>query len=154
MPSPFFQPKLPLQPGIQKRAVKRSEDEVQNSVVLRLRALGFEVLSTSEHRRRESCPRCGTRFFPKQGRGCDKGVPDLLITHPDYPAATWLGLEVKGSGTPLSLEQKDLRDRKRILVVRDAAKESAADLAQRLAVTLLGHARRWLAPRQSDAPTS
>jgi hypothetical protein len=129
-----------LQPGRQSRRVRRLEDDVQESIEKALRARGYWVLSTSEHRRREACPHCGGWMVPRQGRGCDKGVPDLLVTSGrtrplQWPPGVWLGLECKGPRTALSREQKLLREERRIFIVKRV--ETALALVQEYELSLI-----------------
>lgn len=87
-----------------------SEADVQAAIVDALRWRGETVLVTSRHRRRCLCGR-----YPPAGDGCDRGIPDLLVSLGD---GRWLGLEVKGPKTRLSPEQRGLQAAGRIIVVR------------------------------------
>lgn len=93
------------------RSITPSEDDVQATIVEALRLLGYVVLVTS--RRRKRCRVCGA--FSSGGDGCDRGIPDLLVSLGD---GRWLGLEVKGPKTRLSPEQRGLQAAGRIIVVR------------------------------------
>lgn len=117
---------LPLEKARALIEQKRSEDDVQQEIMVALRVRGYIVLQTSEHRRRVQCPHCDGWFTPKTGRGCDKGVPDLLIARDDWLAGVWLGLEVKGGNTKVSDEQKDLAARGRIFIVKSLAAAQVA----------------------------
>lgn len=99
---------------------KQSEDDVQQSIITLLRLKGYEVLQTSEHRRRVQCPHCTQWSTPYGGSGCDKGVPDLIVSRDSWPAGTWLGIEVKGPKTKVSAAQKTLAELNRIFIVRSA----------------------------------
>lgn len=120
----MLQHKLPhLQPGRQSRAIHPSEAVVQSHIKGALRSRGYIVLETSEHRKREHCPKCGNSFASHNGRGCDKGIPDLLVTsgprcRHQWPVGVWVGIEVKGHKTPLSPEQEYLLKLGAIYVVR------------------------------------
>jgi hypothetical protein len=110
------------------------EDDIQRDIIAALRVLGFTVLETSEHRRRETCPKCGHSHAMRKGRGCSKGVADLLVTRDDFPPWVYIGLEVKGPKTPLSPEQAELARCNRIVVVRSA--QEALDAVHRAAQEL------------------
>jgi hypothetical protein len=130
-----------LQPGRQTKKQKRLEESVQESIEQALRSRGYWVLSTSEHRRRELCPHCQKWMVPQQGRGCDKGVPDLLVTSGrtrklQWPPGMWMGLEVKGPTTVLTREQKLLREERRIFIVKQV--ETALRLVQEFELSLIG----------------
>lgn len=132
---------LPFHRRSKGQAVTIKEAVIQSHIEGTLRSLGYIVLSTSEHRKAEPCPHCFQWMTPKQGRGCDKGVPDLLVTSGprrkvQYPAGVWIGLEVKGPKTPLSAEQKILKEADCIFVVRsvDEALEVVAEAEEYLAV--------------------
>jgi hypothetical protein len=52
--------------------------------------------------------------------GQTPGTPDLFVTHPNWPPLVWLGLEIKPPKpfkSAVSLEQKHLRDLRRIEIV-------------------------------------
>lgn len=93
------------------RALRQIEDGIQSAIVEALRWRGYEVLVTS--RRRKRCHSCGA--YSTAGDGCDRGIPDLLVSLGD---GRWLGLEVKGPTTRLSPEQRRLHADGRIRVVR------------------------------------
>lgn len=78
-----------------------TEDDVQRVVVQGLRILGLEVRST--------VVRGFSGRKDGKGYGSDKGIPDLFVRHPSWPACAWLGLEVKRPGGGWSgAEQKAL----------------------------------------------
>jgi hypothetical protein len=108
---------LPFLRSSQGRAVHAPEAAVQANIVRELRKIGYEVLETSEHRKRERCPKCGASIVSNAGRGCDKGIPDLLVTHESWPEGSWAGLEIKGHSTQISPEQRDLYNRFRVFIV-------------------------------------
>lgn len=87
------------------------EDGIQGAIVEALRWSGYEVLVTS--RRRHRCSHCGC--YATTGDGCDRGVPDLLVS---LGGSRWLALEVKGPTTRLSPEQQRLHADGRISIVR------------------------------------
>jgi len=89
----------------------QTEACIQGAIIQALRLLGYTVLMTSRNRRR--CYRCGA--YSNAGDGCDRGIPDLLVSLGD---GRWLGLEVKGPKTRLSTEQTILATDRRIIVVR------------------------------------
>lgn len=129
------QPKLPhLQPGRQSRKPKVAEDVIQKQVMYHLRLDGYIVLSTSEHRKREACPHCRKSLVSSAGRGCDKGVPDLLVRDPDWPDGIWAGIEMKGSHTAISPEQKTLRDEGAIYICR--SKDEVYEALQRICLQI------------------
>lgn len=90
-----------------------SEDDVQATIIEGLRALGYHVEVTSRQRR--ACSHC--HKFSHRGDGSSKGLADLMVGRESWG---WMrmALEVKGSETPLSPEQTDLRDRGLIGVAR------------------------------------
>lgn len=113
-------PPLRTQPiaNFKKQAERMvSEDEIQRAIIVDLRLRGYEVLETSEHRRAEPCPHCKKFHTSTQGRGCLPGVPDLLVTHEDFPELCFLGLEVKGPKTPITPKQQQLADAGRTVIV-------------------------------------
>jgi|GEM_PF-4655307 len=99
------------------RRVPECESQVQAAIVERLTLAGYVVLSTSRVRRGVRCE-CGRFRYPGGGDGVTPGCPDLLVSHPAWPAPMWLGIEVKGTATKVSAEQKRLADAGRILIVR------------------------------------
>lgn len=91
------------------------EEDVQVSIVHGLENLaGYRVLITS--RVRHKCWHCGR--WPRGGDGCTEGLPDLVITHDQWPALMACLIEVKGSHTVLSPEQKELEAAGRMRVAR------------------------------------
>lgn len=121
------QMKLSVQPGKQSNTVSVNEDTVQRAIMLQARQDGYIVLSTSEHRKSEPCPHCHKKMTSRVGRGTDKGVPDLLLTHETrWPPGLWCGIEVKGPKTPVSPEQKILHGQQRIFIARSVADYQAA----------------------------
>lgn len=94
------------------------EEDIQAAIMDALRRRGYTVKQTSEHRRRIQCLECGKWFTPDNGRGCDAGVPDLLVSHVSWPPYLWLGMEVKTESGRLSPAQQELEREHRIVVVR------------------------------------
>lgn len=111
------------------------EDVVQSHIEGALTQKGYTVLSTSEHRKKEKCPHCDRWMTSKVGRGCSKGVPDLLVRNPRWTPTMWMGIEVKGAKTPLSPEQKLLREQKAICIARSV--DEALSLVQKFENALL-----------------
>lgn len=101
------------------RMCTTTEEAVQRTIVEALRILGYVVLVTS--RRRHRCRVCGA--FSSGGDGCDRGIPDLLVSLDD---ARWLGMEVKGPRTRVSPEQRSLAADGRIRIVRSVEDALAA----------------------------
>lgn len=90
-----------------------SEEALQNQIqdYLKLKFKGLRVLATNKAKARVIC---------------DKGVPDLIVTHDSWPGSMWIGLEVKTPIGRLSKEQTELHEAGRITVVRslDDAEEA------------------------------
>jgi hypothetical protein len=104
---------------ITHRLPEREADIVQ-TIVEGLALLGYEVL------------RCGQRRADLAGS--DSGLPDIWITRDTWPTGCWLGIEVKGTHTRLSLAQRRLCALRRIVVCRcwEDALAAIADFEQRL----------------------
>jgi len=94
------------------------EEVVQKAIIRGLETYGYLVMVTSRIRKRSCCGNCGTWSFAAGGDGVTKGCPDLYVSHLRWPDACWMGIEVKGEKTPLSVEQKQLRENRRIVVAR------------------------------------
>lgn len=94
------------------------ENAIQGGIVMGFRSYGYLTLETSEHRRPVRCPCCSHFFTPAGGNGRQAGVPDLLVSHEEWPAGVWFGVEVKGSHTAVSSAQQELRAAQRIVVAR------------------------------------
>lgn len=116
------------------KSLKLSEDDLQKQIVAFLKLHGYTVMVTS--RRVKRCQKCGA--FPQSGRGdgVSKGVPDLLVRHPKWPAGLMLGLEVKRPGTVRysSLEQKAAALVGDIIVVQSL--EDVADACRSVRIEL------------------
>ena len=102
------------------------EWSVQQTIEEGLTWLGYLVLHTQHQYRMQTCPRCQYEFRPTGGYGADKGIPDLLLHHPSWPDGQLMGMEVKGSKTPLSKEQKILLAQRAIVVCRSWEDAKAA----------------------------
>lgn len=106
-----------VKPGSTASACRApTEAQIQNTILDGLRALGYTVLSTSEHRRAIACPHCHGLFTPSGGRGVDKSIPDLLVG--DEQGGVWIGLEVKSASGRLRPGQAELATKGLIRVVR------------------------------------
>ena len=138
------------------------ESAVERSVDYQLRADGATVLSTVVRFKLQTCPRCSHKFRPKGGYGTTPGVPDRLARLAHWPVGVWLGLELKGSKTVLSPEQKRLLAQGAIYVCRsgEAAQDAVARADQALTgdwddlgrlVETLGAAIRARSMRESRA---
>jgi len=114
---------VPPEPRRRKRlpAEVRSEVLVEREFDKCAEAAGWLVLKTSLRRKAVKCQRCGMVQWPQGGDGCTKGLPDRFVRRPEWPPYKWLGVELKGSKTPLSQEQKELQKQAAILVVRSWA---------------------------------
>ena len=105
------------------------EEDVQAKAILALSRTGFIVLQTSVRYHAQQCRECGTWARPTGGTGTTPGVPDLLVSHEEWPEGLWLGVEMKDSDGGLQLEQKLLLAQARIVVARAA--EAALQAAHR-----------------------
>jgi hypothetical protein len=102
-----------------KNQLAPREEVVQSHIIGALRSMGLRVLQTTHRVKRQRCPHCGEVSRPAAASyGASPGVPDILATADDYPPGTLIGLEVKSSSGTLSREQKELKEAKRIHVVR------------------------------------
>ena len=102
------------------------EWSVQQTIEEGLTYLGYIVLHTQHQYRMQTCPKCKHRFREQGGYGASPGIPDLLIHHPTWPAGHIFGMEVKGTKTPLSAEQKVLQAQRAIVVCRSWEDAEAA----------------------------
>lgn len=102
------------------------EWSVQATIEEGLLYLGYIVLHTQHQYRMQTCPRCQHQFRPTGGYGASPGIADLLVRHPDWKVAEWRHIEVKGSKTPLSKEQKVLQAQRAIVVCRSWEEAKAA----------------------------
>lgn len=94
------------------------ENAIQGGIVMGYRSYGYLTLETNEHRRPVRCPCCSHFFTPAGGNGRQAGVPDLLVSHEEWPQGLWFGVEIKGSHTAVSPAQQELRAAQRIVVAR------------------------------------
>jgi hypothetical protein len=115
-------------PSLRQLTYRPSEKQLQAQIVGGLRAAGYIVLETGHYVKQTRCPRCGEWHTPHTGTANTPGTSDLLVSHPKWPVAIMVALELK---TPeyrtllgtipagrLSKEQKDLAQLGRIAVVR------------------------------------
>ena len=136
-----------------------AEKDIQATLVQALRQCGYEVMETGQDRsqlqgRMMDAIRPFLRgdiaeafIFNLIGKvlrtwsNNDAGLPDLFITHPDWPSGEWLGIELKTPTGKVRPEQQRLADLGRVVIVRGVAeglrevgcKESDLKLARRLA---------------------
>lgn len=121
--------------------IPESEAQVQAAIIERLTLAGYTVVSTSRIRKGARC-RCGQWLVPSGGDGVTKGCPDLFITHVNWPPSMWIAIEVKGSHTPVSPEQRAMIANERYFVARD--QDTADHLLREAETAILGksHGRR------------
>lgn len=99
--------------------VSISEAELQRQIVEALEVMRFKVLVTTVKIRSKN---------PKHHRtGQSKGIPDVIISKPQWMEGIWLGLEVKSENGRVRPEQQELARLGRIVIVRslDEAIEAA-----------------------------
>lgn len=87
-----------------------SEAELQGQIVQALRLMGYVVLVTTVKIRSKN-PR-------HHQTGQTKGIPDLIISKPQWVVGSWLGLEIKNEKGRVRPEQQALADLGRIVIVR------------------------------------
>jgi hypothetical protein len=108
--SSTVQHKLPgLDPGVSTTLIKIREEDNQRDTMAGFCRMGWLVLQTTVRYKMQKCPECHTWHRPEGGYGSTPGVPDLLVRNPAWWPALWFGLEIKGTDTPLSPAQIDLR---------------------------------------------
>jgi hypothetical protein len=105
-------------------------------VITALQMAGYSVLSTVVRLRKHNCSKCGHTEWPRHrnrdgsfsgGLGTHPGVPDLLVYKPGvWGEGAFLGMETKGTETPLNAAQKVLLAAGAIVVVRSEAEALAA----------------------------
>lgn len=127
--------KLPgLEPGVQQNRAQWREKQTEAEVDALCRQHGIEALTTTVQFRMQTCPQCGCQHRPQGGYNASKGVPDRILLPDWMPPGLGLLLELKGSETPLSREQRDLAARGKILVARSGEEAEAliAEVRKRL----------------------
>jgi hypothetical protein len=93
-----------------------SERELQRYVVQALQQRGYLVLQIGAFRVKNRCPSCG-KTNPPRATGNTPGAPDLFVTRTDWPANTWVAIELKApGGGVVSSEQRHLAQQQRILI--------------------------------------
>jgi hypothetical protein len=90
--------------GCHSGRLREYECDVLETIRQGLTLLGYEVLRVGQWRTDHA--------------GSDPGCPDLLVSHPAWPDACWLGLECKGTETRLSAAQRRLFAAHRIVIAR------------------------------------
>ena len=115
--------------------IPESEAQVQAAIIERLTVAGYIVVSTSRIRKGVRC-RCGQWLVPSGGDGVTKGCPDLFVTHVNWPKSMWIAIEVKGSHTPVSDEQRAMIANERYFVARD--QDTADRLLREAETAILG----------------
>lgn len=115
--------------------IPESEAQVQSAIIERLTLAGYTVVSTSRIRKGVRC-RCGQWLVPSGGDGVTKGCPDLFVTHVNWPPSMWIAIEVKGSHTPVSDEQRAMIANERYFVARD--QDTADRLLREAETAILG----------------
>ena len=115
--------------------IPESEAQVQAAIIERLTLAGYTVISTSRIRKGVRC-RCGQWLVPSGGDGVTKGCPDLFVTHTAWPPSMWIAIEVKGSHTPVSDEQRAMIANERYFVARD--QDTADRLLREAETAILG----------------
>lgn len=95
-----------------------TEEQVQATTIDGFKKMGYAVLQTTHRVKLATCPRCKHKHPSRGDYGASKGVPDLLVSHPRWPAHCWLAIEMKrpGKWTYSSDEQKELCECGRVAV--------------------------------------
>jgi hypothetical protein len=111
---------LTLTPGSKSRnAADIPEKAVEEVVDAWLKWAGYRVLVTSEKRRAVRCEKCREWFTPHGPTyGITRGVPDRLVRRDSWPLGCWYLVELKGSHTEASPEQKEISAAGGYLIVR------------------------------------
>lgn len=113
--------KLPgMEPGLQQNRATWPERQTEAEVDAYCRQQGIPALVTTVQYKMQTCPQCGHRHRPQGGYGADRGVPDFLLLPDFLPSYLAVMLEIKGSETRLSPEQRDLHERGKIAIARSA----------------------------------
>ena len=119
--------KLPgLDPGRQSVATAETEEPIMQRIKTVLEMSGYTVLSTVHRHTRHTCSRCKHNEWHSGGYGADLGIPDLLVRHPSWSRALWLGIETKGTHTRLNPRQSELLAGGAIVVARSEAEALCA----------------------------
>jgi hypothetical protein len=90
-------------------APKTTEASIQATLKHALEACGYIVGEVGKAR---SAKAAGCYI------GNTNGLPDLFITHPQWPVGEWLGLELKTPTGKVRPEQQRLADAGRVVIVR------------------------------------
>ena len=93
-------------------APKTTEASIQATLKHALEACGYIVGEVGKAR---SAKAAGCYV------GNTTGLPDLFITHPDWPTGEWLGLELKTPTGKVRPEQQRLADAGRVVICRGVA---------------------------------
>lgn len=103
--------------------IELTERQVSQTIQEGLRALGYDVISTSVR---------GWSPGMKKGYGVTKGLADLLVGRKEWGPCL-MPLEVKGPKTRLSPEQAELFDSGRLYVARswEGAVEAVGNFEER-----------------------
>lgn len=123
------------------------EKAVQSAIVETLRLLGYRVLQTGHITKRQKCQSCGAWQWQRGGYGNEPGVGDLLISHDTrWSAQVWIMFEVKGAGTKIRREQRELLDADRSAIVRSPwqAVETLLIVEELMGVDPNPRLREWL----------
>lgn len=102
------QPMNPRLTGEPADVSNTREEVVQVQMIGELRRRGYRVLQASVRYKLVRCPSCGHCFHNHADTGQSPGIPDLLVRSDAWPAAVWLGVEMKGAKTRLSKAQAEL----------------------------------------------
>lgn len=82
----------------------KNEAGLRKVAVTTLRKLGYTVLIIGGGL--AACTKCGARV--QTGNGSSPGVPDLIVTHPDWPEGCWYAIELKFGNGQLRPAQRKL----------------------------------------------
>lgn len=102
-----------LDPNPDAKPIKAKviEKDLQAEVIQRLGFAGYEVMETGKPHGGQKCDKCGNVLRHPGWQGNTPGIPDLFIRGKQWPVGVWLGVELKGSTTPISDDQQALCDR-------------------------------------------
>lgn len=89
---------------------QNTEASIQATLKQALETLGYIVGEVNKGRKRRDAV-----YFQTAG------LPDLFVTHPEWPAGEWLGIELKTATGKLRPAQKELNDKGRTVVARSVA---------------------------------